>query len=57
MKSEKKESCGMSVLIDVAKNVIDKNEFVRSVRSVRSAIIVHVIIGHVRTGVTRLITE
>lgn len=54
MKSEKKESCGMSVLIDVAKNVIDKNEFVRSVRS---AIIVHVIIGHVRTGVTRLITE
>lgn len=57
MKSEKKESCGMSVLIDVAKNVIDKNEFVRSVRSVRSAIIVHVIIGLVRTGVTRLITE
>lgn len=54
MKSEKKESCGMSVLIDVAKNVIDKNEFVRSVRS---AIIVHVIIGLVRTGVTRLITE
>lgn len=51
MKSEKKESCGMSVLIDVAKNVIDKNEFVRS------ATIVHVIIGHVRTGVTRLITE
>lgn len=51
---EKKESCGMTVLIDVAKNVIDKNGFVRSVRS---AIIVHVMIGHVRTGVTRVITE
>lgn len=51
MKNEKKESCGMSVLIGVAKNVIDKNEFVRS------ATIVHVIIGHVRTGLTRLITE
>ena len=54
---EKKESRGMTVLIDVAKNVIDKNGFVRSVRSVRSAIIVHVMIGHVRTGVTRVITE
>lgn len=54
MKTEKKESCGMNVLIDVAKNVIDKNG---SVRSVRSAIIVHVMIGHVWTGIARLITE
>lgn len=41
----------MTVLIDVAKNVIDRNG------SVRSAIIVYVMIGHVWTGVTRLITE
>lgn len=54
MKREKKESCGMNVLIDVAKNVIDKNG---SVRSVRSEIIVHVMIGYVWTGVARLITE
>lgn len=51
---EKKESCGRTVLIDEAKNVIDKNA---SVRSVRSAIIVHVMIGHLRIGVTRLITK
>lgn len=51
---EKKESCGMTVLIDEAKNVIDRNV---SVRSVRSAIIVHVMIGHVRTGATCLITK
>lgn len=48
---EKKESCGMTVLIDEAKNVIDRNA------SVRSAIIVHVMIGHVRTGATCLITK
>lgn len=54
MKSEKKELCGMSVLIDVVKNVIDKNEFVRSVRSV---IIVYVIIGYVWIGVICLIIE
>lgn len=44
----------MTVLIDEAKNVIDRNA---SVRSVRSAIIVHVMIGHVRTGATCLITK
>lgn len=51
---EKKESYQMTVLIDMAKNVIDKNAFVTSVKSV---IIVYVIIGHARTGVTPLITE
>lgn len=51
---EKKESYGMTVLIDVAKNVIDKNA---SVKSVRIAIIVHVMVGHVRTGIARQMTE
>lgn len=51
---EKKESYQMTVLIDEAKNVIDKNAFVTSVKSV---IIVYVIIGHARTGVTPLVTE